>query len=119
MNKKLRIGDIVIIGMALVLCMALVFVQMKQKAGEYVYVTNKGDKKQYQLNENRVIELKDIKVHNVIVIKDGEVYMEEADCPDQICVHHKSISKNGESIICLPNEVYIEVASSQDKEIDN
>ena len=48
-----------------------------------------------------------------------EVYMEKANCKDLICVKHKPISKNGESIICLPNQVYIEVISDVEKEIDN
>ena len=45
--------------------------------------------------------------------------MKEANCRDQICVRHKAISKNGESIICLPHSVYIEVVGEKEKEIDN
>ena len=54
-----------------------------------------------------------------VIIKNDEVYMEKANCKDLICVKHKPISKNGESIICLPNQVYIEVVSDVEKEIDN
>jgi hypothetical protein len=45
--------------------------------------------------------------------------MEGASCPDQICVKHKAIYKNGETIICLPNEVFVEVESSEEKDVDN
>ena len=45
----------------------------------------------------------------VMVIDGAEVYMESADCPNQICVHHSSISHKGETIICLPNRVVIEI----------
>ena len=48
----------------------------------------------------------------IMVIENGEVYMESADCPNQICVHHSAISHNGETIVCLPNRVIIEVADS-------
>ena len=34
--------------------------------------------------------------------------MIRADCPDQLCVKQKAVSKNKESIICLPNKVVIE-----------
>ena len=45
----------------------------------------------------------------VLVIEDGKAYMEEADCPNQICVHHSPVSHKGETIVCLPNRVVIEV----------
>ena len=45
--------------------------------------------------------------------------MEDADWPDQVCVHHKPISKNGETIICLPNQVFVEVENDIENEIDN
>ena len=45
----------------------------------------------------------------ILVISDGKADMESADCPNQICVHHSAISHIGETIICLPNRVVIEV----------
>ena len=41
---------------------------------------------------------------NTVQIENGKVKMAAANCPDQICVHQKAISRNGESIICLPNK---------------
>ena len=52
------------------------------------------------------------------MIKDGEARMEWADCPDQICVDHRAVSRNGESIICLPNQVVVTVASSEESDVD-
>ena len=57
------------------------------------------------LNKDTVYNLE----HNTVVIKKGKVFVKSADCPDQICVKHKAISKCGESIVCLPNRVIIEV----------
>ena len=45
----------------------------------------------------------------VLIIKEGEAYMQEADCPNQICVRHSPISHKGETIVCLPNRVIIEI----------
>ena len=45
--------------------------------------------------------------YNVLVIKDGKAYVESASCPDGICAAHKPISRDGESIVCLPNKVVI------------
>ena len=44
--------------------------------------------------------------------------MEWADCPDQICVSHRKISRDGESIICLPNQVVVTIQSSDSADID-
>ena len=46
---------------------------------------------------------------NTIIIKNGEVYMQSATCKNQICVKHKKISAKGETIICLPNRVTVEI----------
>ncbi len=46
---------------------------------------------------------------NTIEIKDGEVDVTEASCKNRICVNHKKIEKKGESIVCLPNKVVVEI----------
>jgi len=46
---------------------------------------------------------------NKIRIENSKVFMEEASCANQICVRSKAIGKVGESIICLPNKVIIEI----------
>lgn len=47
--------------------------------------------------------------YNVLQIKEGEVSITEADCPDLICVHHKPVSRQGETIVCLPHKLLVEV----------
>lgn len=46
---------------------------------------------------------------NIIEIVDEKIGMYEADCPDHICYVPEFISKPGETIVCLPNRVVIEV----------
>lgn len=46
---------------------------------------------------------------NTIEIDNGKIKMAHANCKNQICVNHKEISKKGESIICLPNKVIVEI----------
>ena len=56
-----------------------------------------------KIDKDNVIKLK----NNTVVIQNGEVFMENSNCKNQICVKHKKISRSGESIICLPNKVII------------
>ncbi len=50
---------------------------------------------------------------NVLKIQAGQASMIEADCPDLLCVHHKPISKQGESIVCLPHKVIVKVTGEE------
>ena len=70
----------------------------------------------YSLIENQTIEING--GSNILKIEDGVADMIEADCPDKLCVKQKAVSKNKESIICLPNEVIVEVKSDEDSEYD-
>lgn len=70
----------------------------------------------YSLAQDQEIEING--GSNILVIKNGKVDMTEADCPDKLCVKQKAISKNHESIICLPNKVIVEVDSSENSEFD-
>ncbi len=53
---------------------------------------------------------------NTLIIKDGYAKMTEANCPDSLCTNQKRISRNGESIICLPHKVVVSVVNENDSE---
>lgn len=69
----------------------------------------------YYLNEEQTVHIQGT---NILEIKNGEARMIDADCPDELCMHQKSISKNRESIICLPNKISVEVISKKENEFD-
>lgn len=69
----------------------------------------------WPLSENCTVEIKDT---NRLIIEDGQVDMTWADCPDKLCVHQKSISREGESIICLPNKVVVSIVGGMEREVD-
>ena len=41
--------------------------------------------------------------------KDGSVTVQDADCPDKICEKHRAINRTGETIICLPHKLVVEI----------
>ncbi len=87
-----------------------------KEQGDRVIVTVNGSQfGTYDLNEEQTI---DINGTNRLIIREGTAKMEFADCPDQLCVHQKAISKTGETIICLPNEVIVTVEGSGENELD-
>ena len=50
--------------------------------------------------------------YNRIVVKDGKVSVTEADCPDKVCVNTGEISKSGDTIVCLPHKLVVEIEGS-------
>lgn len=100
-------GDFLVIAICVCLAAALfcgLFFFRTQ--GETVTVT-KGDKVIFEgsLYKDREISLDG----NTVVIKGGYVFMKNASCKNQICVNTRKISDKGESIICLPNKVAVEI----------
>lgn len=114
MKKKdgILIGCCLLTGGILFAIQQLVF--REEGAVAVVYV----DKKEigsYPLLEDTEVEIKGVSGGQVIlVIRDNEAFVKEADCPDQICVKHSKVHKKGENIICLPNKVVIEIQDTEE-----
>lgn len=49
---------------------------------------------------------------NVIELERDRVCMESSDCPTQDCVHTGWITRAGQSIVCLPNHLVVELKGS-------
>ncbi len=103
-------GDIFVIALVLALTVVgTVGAVLLRDQGSAVCVTVDGqDYGKYALAQNQVVEIVG-KGNNVLIIQDGQAYMQNADCPDKICVHHSPISRSGQSIVCLPNGVVAQV----------
>ena len=51
--------------------------------------------------------------NNTIVINGNEIKIVDADCKDELCIKQGSISKIGKTLICLPNELIIEIKGDE------
>ena len=65
------------------------------------------------LRQDRMLTVTGPAGENTITVADGEVFVSHADCPDQVCVQHGPLQKNGGPIICLPNRLTIEWAENE------
>lgn len=60
------------------------------------------------LDKNGTFDIRWKGVHLMTVqIKNGAVRAKESTCKNKICVHTGWISKDGQSIVCVPNRVII------------
>lgn len=113
--------DVILIAATLcVSAVLLFFITFFSSKGEHVTVkVNDFTVVELPLDTNTVYEIEtDNGITNILEISDGAARMISADCPDKICVNHKSISKNNETIVCLPNKVLITVVSEKENEVD-
>lgn len=111
-------NDLILAGTVLIFAvLILIFQFVRNDGGKHLVEISVGGELfgTYDLTVSQTIEVGDT---NRVVIEDGAARMEWADCPDQICVNHRAVSKNGESIICLPNQVVVTVVSSEGSELD-
>ncbi len=110
-----------LIGLLLAIALlSYVLIQINGSRGAKVLVTIDGNEYgEYDLSEDQEIPIVIDGVEtNRLEIKDGKANMVWADCPDQLCVHQKAISKEKESIICLPNRIVVTVISEDESDFD-
>lgn len=114
MNKKLK-NDIILV--AVMLCVAaagfLIFT-LTAKQGAAAVITIDGEVvDELSLLRDCVIRYETERGYNIVAIKDGIVTVSEASCPDKICVSHRPVSKTGETIVCLPNKLVVEIVGGE------
>ena len=119
--KRITKNDLVLIGAFLAGFIAICgMLFVSKKSGMQVVVSVDSVKTaSFSLSEDIEYE---IKVYdggtNLLIIKDGEAYLIDSSCPDHLCEHMGKISKVGQSIICLPNRVVVEVIGDEKEEFD-
>ena len=114
-NDLIFIAAVLLIVSALGLC----FYFFRSEGDTVVVTVDKKEFGRYSLSEDTVVEIRTGKKEeelNRLVIKDGKAYVETATCPDGICAGHKPISREGESIVCLPHKVVITIESTETNE---
>ncbi len=98
----------------------LIYMNYVKKSGEMVVVSVDGEiYKELPLNKDATLEIEGAGGgKNLLVIKDGYADVVDADCPDKLCVYQRQINKDGETIVCLPNKVVVEIESTKESGVD-
>lgn len=124
MEKKAKKNDIILIVVLIVAALAaylgiLYFQEKSTKDGVAVVKIDGEEYGRYSLTEDRTerIELPDGS-YNVLKITDGKADVTEASCRDGICVKHRPVNRKGQSIVCLPNKLVVEIENGEEAEVD-
>lgn len=126
LDNKVRLKRDIILVLSMVIIAAAAFLIINfavKKDGSYAVIKVDGKViKTLDLNSGETtIEVNGYQGGvNKVVINDGKVSMTDADCPDELCVKTGKISRVGETIVCLPHRVVVEIKGSQyDDSIDS
>lgn len=122
-KKRITKFDLLLIGALLIVGLAgLLFVTMytHKRNGSTVQILTAGKVYgTYDLtNEKEVPIIIDGTVTNTLQIANGKAKMIKADCPDKLCLHQRAIARQGETIVCLPNKIVIEIHGGEQAELD-
>lgn len=108
-NKKELIILIAILIAAIIGMMAVGIYQNSRNAAYVQIICDGTELYNIPLSEDKSLHIETSYGYNDVIIKDGRVYVKDADCPDLICEHQGSISGLGMSIICLPHRLSIQL----------
>ncbi|EGS30121.1 hypothetical protein HMPREF9130_1385 [Peptoniphilus sp. oral taxon 375 str. F0436] len=113
-------GDKIVLASIIVISLVLFFLTsqtLREAQNKYVSVQISGREVQkISLKKEKELREYNFKTKlgtNKVLVKDGKVWVQESNCPDQICVHMAPIEKVGETIICLPHEFLVEIKADK------
>ncbi len=116
-NRKLRLDLLLIVG--LLLLSGLLYLALnrgRQEGGVVVVRVNGAETERHSLALNGTFPLNG--GSNILVIRDGQAWLSEANCPDHICVKQGKIHYTGQVITCLPNRLTVTVEGGESDGVD-
>ncbi len=109
--------DIILILFLFIIGLLPLFLPLTGNEQLYAHITVNGETKRViklsPWNQHEEFTITTEKGINTILITNGMISVNSADCPDQICVKTAPISKEGEVIACLPHKLLIELNTSE------
>ncbi len=110
---KKRGMDVLLVAALVLAGVGMAVLLWPREPGEAVQVRVDGTvTAEYPLSASLRTRIEGVGGYNELVIEDGSARLEEADCPDRICVRTGRIRQKGQSIICLPHKVVIEIVGA-------
>ena len=103
--KRKPVFDLILIGGLLLLALVcyLLFAGGKSDGNVAVVCVSGVETERYPLYQNGRYPLNG--GSNILIIENGVAWLEDADCPDKLCVRQGKVHLDGQVITCLPNKL--------------
>ena len=117
-NRKTLWADLLLVGALLLSALLLrLWLRPAETAGGVAVVRVNGvETGRHPLSEDGRFPLNG--GSNLLVIEQGRAHIEEADCPDKLCVAQGEIWREGEVLCCLPNRLTVRIEQGGEAPVD-
>lgn len=121
LKRGIKRNDLLVIGLIIALALSLTIISQvlsqrsaaKLTDGPYVVIQSpEGVVYSKPLAEDADLTIKTGLGSNEIKVADGAVWVERADCDNQVCVHTGKVSNLGDIIVCLPHQVIVQIVAN-------
>ena len=122
--NSMKKNDMILIGVILIVALAAFggiswYSEKNTKEAEAVVYVDGEEQGRYPLNQDTSVRVSlEDGNYNLLEIKDGQADITEASCPDKVCVDHRPVKNQGESLVCLPHKVVVEIENGEEAKID-
>lgn len=115
--RRLRWGDWVVAAGLLLLVAVTAYAQIapgQQGSVAMIHAPGMADRT-ISLQEDQVIEVQGKLGISRIEVKSGQARMVESACPNRLCLQMGWVDRPGQSVICLPNQVWLTIEGAAGK----
>lgn len=118
-KARVRRDLLLILGLLALSALLWLALGLLPRGGVAVVTVDGVERGRYSLSRDRRITIPGYDGgENLLVIEKGAARVVEADCPDKLCVGFGEISRQHESIVCLPHRVVITIEGGQESGVD-
>jgi hypothetical protein len=112
--SKIQIGDLFTIIIFIVLTSYLSSILWNFPQGEYLKIDmGKQEIGSFSLNQNVTKVIEGPVGKTEVIIDSGKVRISKSPCTKKYCIHQGWINQINQSIVCVPNQIYISIIGNQ------
>ncbi len=115
---KMNVFWIAVFSLLVIVCLLVILLQRltKEKLCAKVYCEGKLVRTIEELDPEKpyTFTVTSGQGSNTVCVDGGAVSVKSSDCKNKICVHHRAISKAGETIICAPHKLIIRITGASE-----
>lgn len=118
--KKTRPRELLFLAALLLTGLILLAVVLlnRQRGAQVRVMIDGASQAVFSLDEDRTYPITTPEGTNLLEIRGGKASITQADCPDGLCVKQGAVRYVGDSIICLPHKLVIEITGEDDMALD-
>lgn len=114
---RFRPWDLVILAISVLITFSsFILVYATNTSNLQVVIEGVGQSYIYPLSANETISVQGPLGNTIVVIHQGAVHVEDSPCKNKLCIAMGEISRPGQWVACLPNQVFVRIIGTPAKD---